>query len=97
MGGTPRARRRAETQIEPLCKRRLAGIAQQRCHSAVQQIQQCVRIANELGREIATGKEAREIYRIGTWYDSVDETLAANGMAPNRNPGVRGVPLRAVA
>jgi len=65
--------------------------------TSVQQIQQCVRIANELGREIATGKEAREIYRIGTWYDSVDETLSANGMAPNRNPGVRGVPMRAVA
>lgn len=65
--------------------------------TSVQQIQQCVRIANELGREIASGKEAREIYRIGTWYDSVDETLAANGMAPNRLPGVRGVPLRVAA
>lgn len=63
----------------------------------VQQIQQCVRIANELGRDISTGKEAREIYRIGTWYDSVDETLAANGMAPNRRPGIRGAPLRATA
>jgi len=63
--------------------------------TSVQQIQQCVRVAHELGRDIATGKEAREIYRIGTWYDSVDETLAANGMAPNRQPGTRGVPLRA--
>lgn len=63
--------------------------------TSVQQIQQCVRVANELGRDIANGQEAREIYRIGTWYDSVDETLAANGMAPNRKPGIRGVPLRA--
>ena len=64
--------------------------------TSVQQIQQCVRVANELGRDIANGREAREIYRIGTWYDSVEETLAANGMAPNRRPGIRGVPLRAV-
>ena len=61
---------------------------------SVQQIQQTVRIAHELGREIATGKEAREIYRIGVQYDSIEETLAANGMAPNRQPGQKGVPLR---
>ena len=29
----------------------------------------------ELGREIATGKEAREIYKIGEQYETVDETL----------------------
>jgi uncharacterized protein (DUF849 family) len=63
--------------------------------TSVQQVEQCVRLARELCREVATGKEAREIYRIGTWYDSIDETLAANGMAPNRKPGVRNVPLRA--
>ena len=58
--------------------------------TSVQQIEQCVRVARELGREIATGKEAREIYRIGAWYDSVDETLQNNGMPPNPtefNPG----------
>ncbi|UIF91527.1 3-keto-5-aminohexanoate cleavage protein [Cupriavidus necator] len=63
--------------------------------TSVQQIEQCVRVAEELGREIASGKEAREIYRIGTWYDSADETLAAHGMAPNRQAGVRNLPLRA--
>jgi uncharacterized protein (DUF849 family) len=63
--------------------------------TSVQQIEQCVRVAHELGREIASGKEAREIYRIGAWYDSVDETLAANGMAPNRDAGVKNLPLRA--
>jgi uncharacterized protein (DUF849 family) len=52
--------------------------------SSVQQIEQCVRVARELGREIATGKEARAIYRIGTFYDDVDTTLAANGYLPNR-------------
>lgn len=62
--------------------------------SSVQQIRQCVRVASELGREIATGKEAREIYRIGTWYDSAEETLRAHGMAPNRRAGERNVPQR---
>jgi uncharacterized protein (DUF849 family) len=61
--------------------------------SSVQQIEQTVRIAKELGREIASGKEAREIYRIGVWYKDADETLAAHGMAPNRAPGQRNVPL----
>jgi uncharacterized protein (DUF849 family) len=63
--------------------------------TSVEQIRQCVRVAHELGREIASGKEAREIYRIGTWYGSADETLAANGMAPNRDTGVKNLPLRA--
>ncbi len=50
---------------------------------SVDQVKQTVRVAKELGREIATGKEARQIYRIGTWYKDADETLAANGMLPN--------------
>ena len=62
--------------------------------SSVQQIQQTVRVAHELGREIASGKEAREIYRIGVEYASIEETLAANGMSPNRKPGQKGVPQR---
>lgn len=63
--------------------------------TSVQQIEQCVRVAKELGREIASGKEARAIYRIGVQYDSVDETLAKNGMSPNRAPNVKNLPLRA--
>lgn len=62
--------------------------------SSVQQIQQTVRVAHELGREIASGKEAREIYRIGVEYQSIEETLLANGMSPNRKPGQKGVPQR---
>lgn len=58
--------------------------------TSVQQIRQTVRVAHELGREIATGKEARAIYRIGQQYDSIEQTLKANGMAPNRQPGVKG-------
>jgi hypothetical protein len=63
--------------------------------TSVQQIEQCVRVARELGREIATGKEAREIYRIGVQYETVDETLTANGMTPNRKAGHTDRQLRA--
>ncbi|CAE6907278.1 MAG: 3-keto-5-aminohexanoate cleavage protein [Pseudomonadaceae bacterium] len=62
--------------------------------TSVQQIQQTVRIAHELGREVANGKEAREIYRIGVQYSSIEQTLLANGMAPNRKQGQKGVPQR---
>jgi uncharacterized protein (DUF849 family) len=54
--------------------------------STVEQIDQLVRISREFGRDIANGKEAREIYKIGTFYESADETLAKNGFAPNRKP-----------
>jgi hypothetical protein len=55
----------------------------------VEQIEQLVRISREFGR-IANAKEAREIYKIGTFYDSANETLAENGFAPNRKPGQVG-------
>jgi uncharacterized protein (DUF849 family) len=51
--------------------------------TTVQQIEQLVRVAGELGRPVATGKEAREILKIGVFYETVEETLAANGFAPN--------------
>jgi uncharacterized protein (DUF849 family) len=56
----------------------------------VKQIEQLVRISREFGREIATGKEAREICKIGVFYDTVEETLAANGFAPNPKGGQQG-------
>ncbi|MCM2318890.1 MAG: 3-keto-5-aminohexanoate cleavage protein [Pseudomonas sp.] len=58
--------------------------------STVEQIEQLVRISREFGRDVANGKEAREIYRIGTFYKDADETLAKNGFAPNRKPGQVG-------
>jgi uncharacterized protein (DUF849 family) len=64
---------------------------------SVKQIEQLVRISREFGREVANGKEAREIYRIGEFYKSADETLARNGFAPNRSPRPRGATLRAAA
>lgn len=58
--------------------------------TTVEQIEQLVRISREFGREVANGKEAREIYKIGTFYKDADETLAKNGFAPNRKPGQVG-------
>ena len=51
--------------------------------STVKQIEQLVRISREFGREVASGKEAREICKIGVFYETTEETLAANGFAPN--------------
>ena len=63
--------------------------------SSVEQVEQLVRISREFGREIATGQEAKRIYRIGEFYQSTDETLAKNGFAPNRQPGQKGFLLHA--
>jgi len=52
--------------------------------TTVQQIEQLVRISREFGRDIATGKEAKKLLKIGTFYNSIEETLAKNGFAPNR-------------
>lgn len=65
--------------------------------TSVQQIEKMVRIARELNRDIATGEDAHRIYQIGTQWKSTDETLKALGMAPNRAPAQRGVPVRKVA
>ncbi|WHZ10346.1 MAG: beta-keto acid cleavage protein [Burkholderiaceae bacterium] len=62
----------------------------------VAQVEQLVRLSRELGREVATGKEAREILKIGVFYETVEETLLANGFAPNRGGGNQGY-LRRVA
>lgn len=64
--------------------------------TTVEQIEQLVRVAREFGRPIATGQQAREILKIGVFYDTVDETLAANGFAPNA-PGRQQGFLRKVA
>ena len=65
--------------------------------TSVQQVEQMVRLARELHREVATGKQAKEIHKIGEHYKTVDETLAKIGYAPNRQSGERGAPLRRVA
>lgn len=58
--------------------------------STVRQIEQLVRISQEMGRDIATAEQARALCKIGVFYDSADEALAANGFAPNRNGGNQG-------
>jgi len=63
--------------------------------TTVQQIKQLVRIAGELCRDVANGREARRIYRIGEWYRDADETLERMGLAPNRKRGQHNVPLHA--
>ena len=65
--------------------------------TSVQQVEQFVRIARELHRDVATGEDARRIYRIGEHWGSTDETLARLGYAPNRREGERGAPLRRAA
>ena len=54
--------------------------------STAKQVEQLVRISREFGRPVATGKEAREILQIGTFYSTIEETLEKNGFAPNRKP-----------
>lgn len=61
--------------------------------SSVQQVEQMVSIADTLGRDVANGAEAKEIYHIGEYYSGTDQTLAALGMVPNRRPGQRGFML----
>ena len=65
--------------------------------SSVRQVEQLVRISRELGREIADAREARRIYRIGTFYENAEETLRENGYTPNRRPTLRTVARRATA
>ena len=65
--------------------------------STVKQIEQLVRISREMGREVATGKEAKKICKIGVSYGSIEETLAINGFAPNRPQGHRDAVLAKAA
>ncbi|MBL8287279.1 MAG: 3-keto-5-aminohexanoate cleavage protein [Rubrivivax sp.] len=65
--------------------------------TSVAQVEQMARIARELHREVASGAQARALYRIGEHYGSADETLARLGYAPNRKPGERGATLRLAA
>ena len=65
--------------------------------TSVQPVEQMVYISREIGRDVATGSEAPDIYQIGVQYSLTEETLAKLGMVPNREPGQRGFPVRAIA
>lgn len=53
-------------------------------------IEKNVRLAEELGRPIATPEQAREILKIGVTYNTVEETLLKLGLPPNREEGQTG-------
>lgn len=58
--------------------------------TTVEQVQGAVRLCKEFGRKVATAEEARKIMKVGTWYNSVEETLQNLGMPPSPtdfNPG----------
>jgi uncharacterized protein (DUF849 family) len=57
---------------------------------SVRQVEQMVRLAEAYGRRIATPEEARAIMKIGTWYESPEETLFNLGLPPNRPEGEPG-------
>ena len=65
--------------------------------TSVQQVEQLVKIARTVYRDVASGAQARSIYQIGTQYQSTDETLQKLGYAPNRKAGQIGNPLRLAA
>ncbi|MCP2316383.1 Uncharacterized conserved protein, DUF849 family [Nocardia amikacinitolerans] len=58
--------------------------------TSVEQVEQMVRIAGELGRDVASCKEAREIYLFDEVYTDTDDALAKIGFPPNRKPGQVG-------
>lgn len=60
--------------------------------TTVQQVEKMVQLARMMHRDVASGSEAKEIYKIGEFYESTDETLMKLGMAPNRVQGQKGVP-----
>src|SRR5262249_55251247 len=58
--------------------------------TTLQQIEYITGIAKGYGRDVATPEEAHAIMKIGTWYNSPDETLMALGLPPNRQGGQAG-------
>ena len=57
---------------------------------SVRQIEWAVKTAQQFGRKVATADEARQIMKIGVWYDTVEETLQHLGLPPNRAQGQTG-------
>ena len=68
----------------------LWGPARGQRFTTVEMIAKMVRIAEELGRPIATPEQTRQILKLGTWYDTAEETLFNLGLPPNREEGERG-------
>ena len=58
--------------------------------TTLRQIETIKTISDSLGRKVATGDDTRRIMKIGTWYDTVEETLFNLGLPPNRPEGQPG-------
>jgi uncharacterized protein (DUF849 family) len=58
--------------------------------NAIEMVERHVRMAEELGRPIATPEQARQMLKIGVTYKSTAETLANLGLPPNRHEGRQG-------
>jgi uncharacterized protein (DUF849 family) len=58
--------------------------------TTVQMIERHVRMAREIGRDIATPEQARQMLKLGVRYQTTEETLAHLGLPPNREPGRQG-------
>jgi uncharacterized protein (DUF849 family) len=57
---------------------------------SVNQVEWAVKQAQQFGRKVATADEARKIMKIGTFYNTVEETLFNAGLPPNRPEGYTG-------
>ncbi len=51
---------------------------------SVKQVEWAVKTCEQFGRKVATAEEARQISKVGVWYDTVEETLFKAGLPPNR-------------
>lgn len=49
-----------------------------------------MKLCQQFGRRVATADEARQMMKIGVWYDTVEETLRNLGLPPNRAEGQKG-------
>jgi hypothetical protein len=56
----------------------------------VKQVEWAVKQSEQFGRKVATADEARQIMKIGVWYETVEETLFKAGLPPNRPEGYKG-------
>lgn len=51
--------------------------------TSINQVKGAASVCKLFGRRVATAAQARQIMKVGVWYNSVDETLKALGMPPN--------------
>ena len=83
--GPARALRHRGQPLEPVAHRE---------DEPVKQIEQLVRISREFGREVATGKEAREICKIGVFYDTRGRDAGRQRLRAERQGPAAGLPAQ---